>query len=123
MISRIFLAYNAISIGLIGLLYLLDPNILLARYELDVGSVGMDNMLRSTYGGLFLGSALLFSIGIFKPLRQKDALGFVGVFMTGLAIGRIASITAAGMPASSIVALLVFEAITAGLAWFLYTRA
>ena len=46
MISRIYLALNFAVIGLIAVAYLYDPNLLLSRYGLETGSIGMDNMLR-----------------------------------------------------------------------------
>ncbi|MEO0548958.1 MAG: DUF4345 domain-containing protein [Pseudomonadota bacterium] len=123
MISRIFLAFNAIAIGLIGLLYLYDPNLLLARYDLVTGSAGMDNMLRSTYGGLFLVSAAVFLLGVFSANRHRDALAFVAIFMTGAALGRIASIFAVGSPPATIMPLLYFEIVMTVLAVILYLRA
>ena len=109
MIARIFLGFIALSIGSIGVLYLYDPNLLLARYDLTTGSAGMDNMLRSTYGGLFLASAFIFALGIFIERRRRDALAFVAIFMAGAALGRIVSIFAAGSPPSTIMPLLYFE--------------
>lgn len=122
MISRLFLAFNALAIGSIGLIYLYDPNILLARYDLQTGSVSMDNMLRSTYGGLFLLSAAIFCAGIFKRSRRRDSLAFVAIFMVGAAIGRIASIIAVGVPHATIMPLLYFEIIMAVLAVLLWVK-
>lgn len=109
MVSKLFLAFIALSIGAIGILYLYDPNILLARYDLETGKPGMDNMLRATYGGLFLTSTFIFLMGIFVPSRRRDALIFVAIFMSGNAIGRIASMVTVGAPPSSIIPLLYFE--------------
>ena len=109
MISRIVLALNALAIGSIGLLYLYDPNLLLARYDLETGSAGMDNMLRSTYGGVFVGAALIFLMGALLPRRRRDALGFLTIFMAGSALGRIASIAAVGAPPAAIMPLLYYE--------------
>ena len=122
MISRIFLGFIALSIGSIGVLYLYDPNLLLARYDLATGSAGMDSMLRSTYGGIFLGSALIFALGVFNAARRRDALAFTVIFMTGAAIGRIISIAAAGMPAATIMPLLYFEIVAAVIAAVLWLR-
>ncbi|MDJ0920142.1 MAG: DUF4345 domain-containing protein [Henriciella sp.] len=122
MISRLFLAFNALAIGLIGILYLYDPNLLLARYDLATGSAGMDNMLRSTYGGLFLASASVFLLGVFSPIRRRDALAFVAIFMAGAALGRIVSILAVGSPPATIMPLLYFEIVMTGLAVTLYIR-
>ena len=120
MISRIFLGFIALSIGAIGILYLYDPNLLLARYDLSADSAGMDNMLRSTYGGLFLASSLIFALGIFIESRRRDALAFVAIFMTGAALGRIVSIFAAGSPPAAIMPLLYFEIAATVIAIALY---
>lgn len=122
MIVRFFLGLMALSIGSIGLLYLYDPNLLLARYDLMAGSVGMDNMLRSAYGGLFLTCSLVFLLGVFSEARRRDALAFVAIFMTGAAIGRIASILAVGSPPSTIMPLLYFEIAATAIALVLYFR-
>lgn len=122
MITRLYLAFNAIGIGLIGLAYLYDPNMLLALYGLEAGSAGMDNMLRAAYGGVFAASALVFSIGIFQPARRRDAVGFTVLFMTGAAIGRLASIIAAGAPPAMILSLLAFECVSAAIGFALYVR-
>lgn len=111
MISRAFLAFNAIAIGSIGLFYLIDPNILLGRYDLQAGSVGMDNMLRSAYGGVFLISAGVFALGVFQSSRLRDSLIFLAMFMAGAALGRGVSVFAAGPPPDAILPLLYFEII------------
>ncbi|MEL7453509.1 MAG: DUF4345 domain-containing protein [Pseudomonadota bacterium] len=122
MIARIFLSFIALSIGTIGVFYLYEPNLLLARYDLMTGSAGMDNMLRSTYGGLFLTSALVFLYGVIVVDRQRDVLAFVAIFMAGAALGRIASILAVGSPPAAIMPLLYFEIVTAAIAVGLYRR-
>ena len=122
MIARIVLALNTISIGLIGIFYLYNPNLLLARYGLETGSAGMDNMLRSTYGGVFVGAAAIFLLGVLSRERRRDALGFLFIFMTGSAAGRIASIAAVGMPPASIMPLLYYECAAAIIALILYLR-
>lgn len=122
MIARIFLGLIAFSIGMVGVLYLYDPNLLLARYNLATGSAGMDNMLRSAYGGLFLTSSMIFGLGVFVEGRRRDALAFVTIFMTGAALGRMASILAVGPPPSAIMPLLYFEIAATLIAVTLYVR-
>ncbi len=122
MISRIFLTINALAIGSIGLFYLIDPNLLLARYGLETGSVGMDNMLRSTYGGLFLVSAAIFALGVFSAHYRRDVLAFVAIFMFGSALGRVVSIISVGEPPAAIMPLLYFEIIVTIIALILCFR-
>lgn len=120
--ARMILILNAIVIGSIGLAYLVNPNLLLANYGLSVGEIGMDNMLRSTYGGLFVAMAGLFALGGFAEARQRDALGVLALFMGGLAVGRIASLTLAGAPDASMHMLLAYEATVFVIAVSLYRR-
>lgn len=122
MMSAAYLAINAIAIGLIGVIYLYDPNLLLARYGLETGSAGMDNMLRSTYGGVFVGAAAIFLIGLLQRKRRRDAVGFAAIFMAGSAIGRLASIVAAGAPPASILPLLYYECAAALIGFVLFLR-
>ncbi len=122
MFAKIYLGLNAVVIGLIGLGYLHDPNLLLARYGLETGSVGMDNMLRATYGGVSLGLAALFLMGMLKPARRRDAVGLVIIIMGSFAIGRIASMALAGTPPTSIMGLFYYEVVMTLIGLFLYIR-
>lgn len=122
MISRIFLGLNAVLIGLIGLAYLYDPNFMLGRYGLETGSAGLDNMLRSTYGGVFVGVAAIFLFGALRDSRRRDALALAAIFMAGLAVGRLMSIASIGAPPASIMPLLYYEAIAALIAYTLFLR-
>jgi len=121
-LARTVLVLNAAVIGLIGLAYLYDPNLLLANYGLSADSPGMDNMLRSSYGGLFAAIAVLFALGAVNGSRTSDSLALLALFMGGLAVGRIASIALAGAPDPSMYTLLGYEAAVSVFALFLYRR-
>lgn len=122
MFAQIFLLLNAVAIGLIGLGYLYDPNLLLARYGLETGGIGMDNMLRAAYGGVSIGLAALFLTGVLRPARRRDALGLVTVIMGSFAVGRVASLLMAGSPPSSIMGLFYYECAATLIGLFLYWR-
>ncbi|MEM9279321.1 MAG: DUF4345 domain-containing protein [Pseudomonadota bacterium] len=122
MVARIYLIFNFLCIGLIGLGYLYDPNLLLGQYGLEAGSSGMDNMLRSTYGGVFIAVAFIFLVGFLNANRRSDALGIALIFFAGLAVGRLASILSVGLPPSSIMPLLYYEIVAALIASGLYFR-
>jgi len=122
MLSQIYLAFNAVGIGLIGLAYLYDPNLLLARYGLEAGSAGMDSMMRASYGGIFLACAVAFTLGALQPGRRQDAVGLVVLFMAGAALGRLLSLAVAGQPPATIMPLLYFECIAALIGIILYIR-
>ncbi len=121
-LSRTVLVLNSIVIGLIGVAYLYDPNLLLANYGLSADGAGMDNMLRSSYGGLFVAMAGIFALGSFSKVRMNDALVLLALFMGGLAFGRIASLVMAGLPDPSIFTLLGYEAIVCLIAFILVRR-
>ena len=123
MLTRLYLGFNALAIGSIGLVYLYDPNILLARYGLETGSAGMDNMIRSTYGGVFVGAAVIFLLGVLDVRRRRDIVAFTAIFMAGSAIGRIASIAAAGTPPATVMPLLYYECAAALIGLLLFLRA
>lgn len=122
MIGRIFLGFNAIVIGLIGLAYLYDPNLLLARYGLETGGAAMDNMLRAVYGGLFVGIAALLALGVVKADRLRDMLGLATIFFASQAIGRIASVALAGSPASTVLGLLYYELAATAIGLLLFLK-
>ncbi len=122
MLARIYLGLNTISIGLIGLIYLYDPNLLLARYGLETGSTGMDNMLRAVYGGLFVGVAAIFTLGIGSSRHRRIILAFAALFMGSQAVGRIVSILSVGSPPDSVLGLLYFEIGATILGLLLYLR-
>ncbi len=120
--AQAILILNAALIGAIGLAYLVDPNLLLANYGLVAGEPGMDNLLRGTYGGLFIAMASLFALGAFRQARRRDALGLLALFMGGLAVGRVASLALAGAPDPSMHMLLGYEATAFVITIFLYRR-
>ena len=120
--ARLFLGLNAAMIGLIGLAYLYDPNLLLGRYGLKTGGAGLDNMLRSTYGGVFVGVAAIFLLGALHDTRRRDALALAAIFMGGLALGRLMSIASLGAPPASLMPLLYYEIAAAIIAAALYSR-
>lgn len=121
-LSRMVLLMNSVVIGLIGLAYLYDPNLLLANYGLAVDGPGMDNMLRSTYGGLFIALAGVFAFGVLNESRRPDAMGLLALIMGGLALGRVASLVMAGPPEMAINTLLAYEASVFVIALFLYRQ-
>ena len=118
----LFLGANALAIGLIGLGYLWSPNRLLARYALETGTPAMDSMLRSAYGGVFLGMAAIFALGALVPSRTGDGLLFTLLFMGGFALGRIVSLVRVGSPGRAVNALLGYEVVASAVAAGLYLQ-
>ncbi|MEM9724161.1 MAG: DUF4345 domain-containing protein [Pseudomonadota bacterium] len=115
MISKIFLILNALIIFSIGCAYLYDPNLLLANYGEQLSSVALDNLLRATYGGLFIASAAFMALGAWREPRLRDALMFTALFMAAQAVGRMVSFAAAGAPPEAMAPLLYFEVAVAAI--------
>ena len=107
--THIYLLANALCIGLIGLCYLFSPNLLLALYEINLTNVSMDNMMRSTYGGLFVVAAIGFSLGVFDTRKLLSSLTLTAWFMGGLALGRLFSFLLSGAPHPAVYSLFAYE--------------
>ncbi len=123
-IHRYTLLLTGISLLFIGFIYCIDPNLLLTRYELSVASASDDNMYRGAYGGLFItmGGAIAYGFYAAQFLRNSTIIALL--FMSGFAIGRIASIATVGLPHSQILGLLIFEIVTTIMfGWFLVSGA
>ncbi len=119
-IHRCLLLLTGATLALIGVTYCLDPNLLLARYELSVVGASDDNMYRGAYGGLFITLGAAIGYGFFSAPSRRTSTMIALLFMGGFALGRMSSILALGMPHQQIIGLLVFELCAAAMfAWFL----
>ena len=119
-LQRYSLMLIGAAVALIGIAYCLDPNLLLARYELSVNGASDDNMYRGAYGGLFITLGVAVAYGFLSESFRRTSTLIALLFMGGFAIGRAASILAEGFPHQQIVSLFVFEIASAALlAWFL----
>ena len=122
-LQRYFLLFTGVTLMLIGIAYCIDPNLLLARYDLSATSASEDNMYRGAYGGLFITVGAAVAYGFRSAAFRFASTVFALVFMGGFAIGRIASIALLGMPHQMIINLLVFEIVSSGLLiWFLFRQ-
>ena len=116
------LLFNALVIGLIGLTYLYEPDLLLTNYGLTAADPSMDNMLRASYGGVSLVLAGLWAWGGVNANRQPDILALLALVMGGFAVGRLASIALAGQPHDTVYALLGYEVFVCALSLFLFFK-
>ncbi len=120
---RYLLLLTGISVCLIGAAYCIDPNPLLARYELTAHGASEDNMYRGAYGGLFITLGAAIAFGFVSSEFCSTSTVIACLFMGGFAFGRLTSIFALGVPHEHIVGLLVFELVSVGLfAWFLFSQ-
>ena len=119
-VHRFLLLFTGATLALIGIAYCLDPNLLLSRYEISVAGVSEDNMYRGAYGGLFITLGMAIGYGFFSAQFRQTATLIALVFMSGFAIGRVASIVSLGTPHEQIVGLLVFEIVFAAVFGWLF---
>lgn len=118
-LKGVVLLSASIGIGLIGLGYLISPQFMYGLYGIELETVNEANMVRSAYGGLFLGFAALFFLGVRRDQLATPSLIALLTFMGGFAIGRVISIIVDGMPSPLVLSLLVFEIIYSALAAYL----
>ena len=118
-LKSVVLLSASIGIGFIGLGYLISPQFMYGLYGIDLETVNEANMVRSAYGGLFLGLAVLFFLGVRRYQLATPALIALLTSMAGFAVGRVVSVIVDGMPSPLILSLIVFETIYAVLAAYL----
>lgn len=122
-IQRYLLLITGGMLASIGFAYCIDPNLLLARYNISVTGVSEDNMYRGAYGGLFITLGIAIGFGFIKDSFRGTATLLALLFMGGFALGRIASVATLGMPHQQITSLLIFEAVlTVFFAWFVLSE-
>jgi len=91
MITRIFLAFTALTFVAFGLWSITDPVGMTARLGVAAGGVSGTFEMRGIYGGVSLGAAMLCALGAFRPRFEFPALCFIAAYMGGYIIGRAAS--------------------------------
>lgn len=118
-LKSVVLLSASLGIGVIGLGYLISPQFMYGLYGIEIETVNEANMVRSAYGGLFLGFGILFLMGARRDQFSRPALIALLTFMASFAVGRIVSIVVDGMPAPLILSLIVFEIVYSALAAYL----
>ena len=99
----------ALGLGAIGCGYLVSPQLIYGLYGISLDSVNEFNMIRSAYGGQFLGFAVLFLLGATNPRLSKPAIVGLFTFMASFAGGRIVSAVVDGKPDRLVTAHIVLE--------------
>ncbi|GGG47001.1 DUF4345 domain-containing protein [Bizionia arctica] len=74
-----------------------SPSILPERLDIQVNTIDLSNMLKAIMC-LYLGVSVIWLLGIFKTKYWKSATQLNILFMLSLAIGRILSMIADGLP-------------------------
>ena len=108
-LKTLVLASAALGIGLIAIGYLISPEFMFLNYGITIDSVNEGSMVRSSYGGMFSGFAILFAAGALKPELSHAAFLALLAFMGGFAGGRVISLIADGLPSLLVFGLLLLE--------------
>tara|TARA_R110001632_G_scaffold95102_5_gene201174 strand:- start:1270 stop:1662 length:393 start_codon:yes stop_codon:yes gene_type:complete len=85
-----------------------SPSILEERLDIQVGSIDLANLLKAIMC-LYLGTSLVWIMGIWKPRYWKSATQLNILFMLSLAIGRTISIMTDGLPTDGYIYGLIAE--------------
>ena len=111
--KNLHLILSAIIITIVALAYGLLPNTVLSKlFSFTVQSTDLKQVFKAAMG-LYLGMALLWVIGIFKPVFWRTATIANIFFMGGLAAGRIFGLLTDGIPSIYFSIGLVLELIFA----------
>lgn len=103
------LTISAFFVTIIALTYGLFPNNILPKlFDFNVETIDLKHAFRAMMG-LYLSMIVLWGIGIFKTSFWRTATISNIFFMTGLALGRMISLTVDGVPSIYFSAGLVLE--------------
>ena len=116
--KNLHLIISAILIVAIAFAYGIAPGTLLpALFDFKVETTDLHNIFRSMMC-LYIGIVIIWVTGIFKP-RYWEAATIVNiVFMIGLAIGRLVSFAADGIPSITLLIGFFVEVSLAALSYF-----
>jgi hypothetical protein len=120
--AQLVLATAAVGVGLIGVTYLVSPQVMYTLYGLTVEGVNEFSLLRSAVGGLFSCFTVLFALGAMRAGYERPALLALLAFMGGFAIGRAVSLVVDGVPSPIVLFLFAVEALYAAAAGWLLSR-
>jgi len=100
----------------VGSLHLFAPQMMMNEPNIALTSANHLHVIRAAYGGGFVGIAILFLLGAFKPEFSRLSLVAVAVLFFAFAIGRVYSIALDGPPVSRYFGVLATELFFAVLA-------
>jgi len=89
------------------------PSILSDQLNIEVNTIDLSNMLKSIMG-LYIGSALVWLLGVYNTTYWKIATQLNILFMLSLAFGRILSMITDGIPTNGYLLGVIAE-LTIGL--------
>ncbi len=106
-----FLVFVAIGVFSVSLGYGFLPNLTMPfLYDIDVTNTNLSNIFRAI-SGLYIAFVTFWILGAYNSNLQLPALWSLTIFMTGIALGRIASILIDGLPSPIFIFYLFLEII------------
>jgi hypothetical protein len=120
MLARIFLIVNALLFLWAGSFAFLNPEAMALTLGAESFSADGLHELRSSYGGVSIGIALMCLCGGLRDTFQRPALFGLAAYTGGYALGRIAALPFDGIPSSSLIAYGVYEFVVAAIAIVLF---
>jgi len=96
--KNLHLGLSAAIVVIAGLAYGIAPKYLLKQlFDIDINSLNQLHIFRAMMG-LYIAIAAFWIVGIIKPPYWRDATLSAVIFLGGLALGRIVSMLADGIP-------------------------
>ena len=109
--ESLFLVSVAIGVFSVSLGYGFLPNLTMPfLYDIEVTNINLSNILRAITG-LYIALVTFWVAGAYNSNLQLPALWSLTIFMTGLALGRVAIILIDGLPSPIFIFYLFIEII------------
>ena len=121
-LARLLVAINAAIFGTWGIAFLLQPVALAAKLDIALTSPSAIADLRAMYGGMNIGFAIAFGLGVRYAAWLRPTLIIATLASTGLATGRLLTMAIDGRPSLFIIALLISELTGVAFGVWLLTR-
>ncbi|TDR31624.1 DUF4345 domain-containing protein [Hydromonas duriensis] len=118
-LEQSFLISTPIVLALIGCGYLINPLFYPHIFEFSFNNINANNIYRAV-GALYLSFCVFWLMSTKIPSWRMTAILSIGTLMSGLAVGRLISLTIDGVPHWLILIFLVGEVLTAAVAFVIY---
>ena len=120
--TKAFIALNVLVFVGFGLAYIIAPQYFAAPVEIEVPTATALADFRAIYGGLSLSVGLFFGLGLFRPMMVLPVLWLIAVSSLALALSRVYSTLASGVPESQIFLFMGLEIAAFVIGAWLYAR-
>lgn len=108
-LARFTLSFSALAFGLVGLCFLVSPTSMMSQIDISLDTATADSDIRAIYGGLELGLAVFFVMGLSRRSWTRPALVASLLVFSGMSGARVLSFLIAGFPDTTAYLLLAVE--------------